>query len=143
MPRGSDRAAARPFLFLILRCAAPPFLFLILRCAAPPEASSKFTRDRRSRAKEFSALQLHRWNTLSSTRRERRALAIVRQAEPPTALPVRGAVVSNSVRLRSTTGLWRLVVAQSISFQPVYSRRALPLSLRKEHRLWQWCVCCG
>src|SRR5206468_9698118 len=68
---------------------------------------------------------------------------VVRQAEPPTALPARGAVVSNSVRLRSTTDLWRLVVAQSISFQPVCSRRALPLSLRKEHRLWQWCVCCG
>src|SRR5947199_3001099 len=88
MPRGSDRAAARPFLFLILRCAAPPFLFLILRCAAPPEASSKFTRDRRSRAKEFSALQLHRWNTLSSTRREKRALAIVlSSSDKPSHLP--------------------------------------------------------
>src|SRR5206468_9012704 len=76
MPRGSDRAAARPF------------LFLLLRCAAPSEASSKFTRDRRSRAKEFSTLQLHRWNTLSSTRRERRALAIVlSSSDKPSHLP--------------------------------------------------------
>ena len=143
--------------------AAAPFSFLILRSAAPSEASGNFTRDRRSRAKIFShnrhSERSRGCNAADEVREARLSIpwpspkvtspgcldfARYHRAVPEgtIASPVRGDVVSDSARLRSMLLRQKRAVARLISFRPACSRRALPLSLRKEHRLWQWCVCC-
>src|SRR5205807_302892 len=101
MPQGNDRAAARSF------------SFLILRSAAPSEASRNFTRDRRSRAKEFSARFPSEKHTLLVC-----PFRQVAEKLPPhsvTVSPARGVVLLGSVLPRSTTGPRRFAVLQSAS----------------------------